>query len=123
MSSCLTEESTATRLASNEVELLPSETSVPAACPPRVYYGWMMVAIAMLTLVASSPGQTFGISILNEPMRVASGLTHGQLAAAYTLGTLFGALPIVLVGYFMDRFGLRRTLVGAVVLFTLACFA
>jgi MFS transporter, OFA family, oxalate/formate antiporter len=89
----------------------------------RVYYGWVMLPLSMVALVASSPGQTFGISIFNEPMRLSLDLTHGQLAWAYTLGTLFGAVPIAYIGHLMDRHGLRRTMLGVVTLFALACLA
>lgn len=87
----------------------------------RLYYGWVMLPLALAALVASSPGQTFGVAIFNEPIRNAFGLTHGQLSAAYTLGTLLGALPIAFIGHQMDRHGLRRTLLVVVTLFSAAC--
>ena len=31
------------------------------------YYGWVMLPIAMLAAIATSPGQTFGVSILTPP--------------------------------------------------------
>ncbi len=88
---------------------------------PRYYYGWLMLPLAMAALVASSPGQTFGVSIFNEPMRLSLGLTHGQLAATYTVGTLLGAVPITLFGWYMDRQGIRRAMLLAVSLFAAAC--
>lgn len=90
---------------------------------PAFYYGWMMVPMSMAALVASSPGQTFGVSIFNEPMRQSLSLSHGQLAAAYMLGTLLGALPIALIGSLMDRHGIRRTMLAVVTLFSIACLA
>ena len=80
-----------------------------------------MVPLSMAILIASSPGQTFGISIFTESIRTALGLSHGQLAAAYTLGTLLGAVPITLIGHQMDRHGLRRTLLVVIGLFCLTC--
>lgn len=85
------------------------------------YYGWVMLPLATLALVASSPGQTFGVSIFNEPMRQSLSLSHGQFAAAYMLGTALAALPIWWFGALMDRHGLRRTLLVAVTAFSLAC--
>ncbi|MEX2171517.1 MAG: MFS transporter [Pirellulales bacterium] len=87
------------------------------------FYGWVMLPLTMAALIASSPGQTFGVSILNEPMRLSIGLTHGQLAAAYMLGTLLGAVPIAFVGSLMDRYGPRKAMLAAVSLFMLACWA
>lgn len=91
------------------------------AVSKRIYYGWLMLPLAVAALVASSPGQTFGVSIFNEPMRLSLGLSHGQLAATYTLGTLLGALPITLFGWYMDRHGIRRAMLLAVTLFAGAC--
>ncbi len=122
MSACLTEERIAVAMPCRDANPRALVVVPPVASPPRFYYGWLMLAISMLTLVASSPGQTFGISILNEPMRASLGLSHGQMAAAYTLGTLFGAIPIAFIGTFMDRYGLRRTLLASIGLFTGACF-
>lgn len=85
------------------------------------YYGWVILPLAMLAMVATSPGQTFGVSIFNEPMRQSLGLSYGQLAGAYTLGTLLGAIPIMYVGAMIDRYGLRKTMLAILTLFCLAC--
>lgn len=102
-----------------------SHTPAPTTSQKRprrpFYYGWIMLPLATLALVASSPGQTFGVSIFNEPIRLELGLSHGRLAAAYMFGTLFGAIPITYVGHQMDRFGLRATLLVVITLFALAC--
>lgn len=98
-----------------EVALLPVRTSF--------YYGWVMLPLSMAALVASSPGQTFGVSIFNEPMRRSLGLSQSSLALAYTLGTLLGAMPISYIGKLMDRHGLRRMMLVAIGCFCLACCA
>jgi MFS transporter, OFA family, oxalate/formate antiporter len=111
---------------SSTAELAAGEIAPPAAVEaagPSLYYGWIMLPLSMVALVASSPGQTFGVSIFNEPMRLSLQLSHGQLAAAYMLGTLLGAVPIVWVGSLMDRHGMRRSMLVAVTLFSLACVA
>jgi MFS transporter, OFA family, oxalate/formate antiporter len=88
----------------------------------RLYYGWWILLMVMASTIATFPGQTFGISILSDPMRVDLGLSHSQLALAYSLGSLFSAVPIVLCGWLIDRFGLRRVLMSVVGLFSLACW-
>ncbi|HBJ34675.1 MAG TPA: hypothetical protein DDZ51_07920 [Planctomycetaceae bacterium] len=93
----------------------------PAAQESRLYYGWVIVPLAMLAMVANSPGQTLGISIFNEPIRQSLNLSHSQLGAAYTIGTLLGAIPIMYIGALMDRYGLRRSLLGLLSLFCVAC--
>jgi MFS transporter, OFA family, oxalate/formate antiporter len=86
-----------------------------------IYYGWVILPLVMLAMVASSPGQTFGVSIFNEPIRQSLGLSHTQMAAAYTLGTLLGAIPIMYIGVLMDRHGIRRTTLGVLTVLCLAC--
>lgn len=94
----------------------------PVSEPSRdLFYGWVILCLSIAGLVASSPGQTFGVSIFNEAMRRDLGIGHGALAAAYTLGTLVGAIPIAFIGRLMDRIGLRQTMLIVVSLFSAAC--
>jgi MFS transporter, OFA family, oxalate/formate antiporter len=86
-----------------------------------IYYGWMMLLIAMAIAIASSPGQTFGVSIFIDSMRADLGLSHSQMGLAYTLGTLLGAGPIFWIGHQMDRHGLRRAGLVLTVVFGLVC--
>lgn len=85
------------------------------------YYGWIMLPIAMLTAIATSPGQTYGISIFNTYFRESLGLSHSQLTAAYMFGTLLASLPQSYIGSLTDRFGIRRVMFVVVILFGLAC--
>jgi len=85
------------------------------------YYGWVMLLIAMLAAIATSPGQTFGISIFNPYFQEALGLSHSQLTGAYMVGTLLAALPQSYIGGLMDRFGIRRVMFFVVILLGLAC--
>lgn len=88
---------------------------------PKFFYGWVMLLLAMGLAIASSPGQTFGVSIFIEPMRLELGLTHGQMGLAYTLGTLIGAGPILWIGHQADHRGLRCVALAVVVAFGLSC--
>ena len=85
------------------------------------FYGWLMLPIVMVTMVATSPGQTFGVSVFNPYIRQALGLSHSEISGAYMLGTFLASLPMIYVGALMDRYGLRRTLTGVVILFGVAC--
>lgn len=80
-----------------------------------------MLPIVLAIQVASSPGQTYGISVFNPLIRSELGLSHSEISVAYTLGTLLASLPMVFVGALMDRYGPRRVLAGVVTLFGLTC--
>src|SRR5688572_407390 len=53
------------------------------------------------------PGQTNGVSLFFDPIAADLGLSRGQIALAYTVGTLAGALPAPFVGRWIDRRGPR----------------
>jgi len=85
------------------------------------YYGWMMIPVAMLTQVTTSPGQTFGISIFNPSLQQALGINQSQLSGAYMFGTLLASIPQPFIGAQMDRFGIRRVLTMVTLSMGLAC--
>ena len=94
---------------------------VVAAVP--VFYGWVMVAIAVAGMICTSPGQTFGISSFNPSLLAALGLSEAALSGAYMLGTLAAAPLVSLVGTLLDRYGIRRVMTIVVLLFGAACLA
>jgi MFS transporter, OFA family, oxalate/formate antiporter len=86
-----------------------------------LYYGWVMLPVAIAGVIAISPGQTFGIAAFNESIRSALELTHSQLSGAYMVGTLLAALPLAYLDRLMDRHGLRRTTAVVIVFLGMAC--
>jgi MFS family permease len=86
------------------------------------YYGWIMLPVAMLAQAATSPGQTFGVSIFNPSFLQTLQINLSELTGAYMIGTLLAAIPQPYIGALMDRFGIRRTMAVIVVLLGLACF-
>jgi len=94
-----------------------------ASTDKRFFYGWVMLPLVILGLIITSPGQTYGVMVFTEPIRQELKLSHSQISAAYMFGTLLGAVPIFFVGMLQDRYGLRRTLGGCLVLFGGACVA
>ena len=85
------------------------------------FHGYRVAAVASLAFAATGPGQTVVISQLNLHLRQDLGLGETELAGAYMVATLLAALPLVYVGALTDRFGPRRALAVAAVLFGLGC--
>jgi len=101
------------------LESAPPRDPVVSRVP--FFYGWVMLPIAILGQIATSPGQTYGISVFNDYFRKDLQLSHTGLTAAYMLGTLLAALPVSLVGGWMDRYGIRRVMIVVVLLLGGAC--
>lgn len=85
------------------------------------YYGWLMVPVAVLAQMMTGVGQTYGVSVFNPSFRSSLEISLSQLTGAYMVGTLLASLPQAYIGSLMDRFGIRRTMTGVVVLLGLAC--
>jgi MFS family permease len=102
--------------------VLEAAPALPATkLPRRIFYGWYILPIAILGVVATSPGQTYGIAAFNESFRSDLQLSHSQLTAAYMLGTFLAALPLSWIGLMMDRHGIRRVKALVVVGIGFAC--
>lgn len=84
-------------------------------------YAWVMLPLAMLMQIGTSPGQTFGVSLFNEPIRQSLGLTQSGLSGAYMIASLLAAVPLMTIGRRMDRHGLRWVTLGLVTMVGIAC--
>ena len=86
-----------------------------------VYYGWVMLPIATIAQVATSPGQSFAIAVFNQSFTETFQLSEKQLTGAFGLGTLLASLSLPLFGILMDRWGIRRAMSLVVLLLGCAC--
>lgn len=80
-----------------------------------------MLGVSTAGVIASSPGQSVVVSQFNMQFRDTLGLSASTLSAAYMIGTVAAALPLVYVGKASDRFGPRRSALVITLLFALAC--
>jgi MFS transporter, OFA family, oxalate/formate antiporter len=82
--------------------------------PQRVpfYYGWVQVVIAALAMTATMPGRTHGLGLITEPLLRDLQLDHTWYARANLIASLLGALFCLPVGWMIDRYGVRSTLVA-----------
>src|SRR5262245_43358018 len=81
-------------------------------------YGWLMVVMAAIGMVATLPGRTHGLGMITERLLADPRLGLDQVAYARMnlWATLLGAIFCLGVGPLVDRFGSRRVLVVVVVL-------
>ncbi len=85
------------------------------------YYGWLMVPVAIIAQAATGVGQTYGVSVFNPSLLDSLGITLTALSGAYMVGTLLASLPQSFIGSLMDRFGIKKTMIGLVILLGGAC--
>jgi MFS family permease len=89
----------------------------------RLFYGWVVLAVAALGLFASGPGQSHIFSVFIAPISEDLGVSRTSVASAYALATLVAALGLPYVGRLIDRFGARRVVLAVALLFGAAALA
>lgn len=77
------------------------------------FYGWVVLAVSTLGILASIPGQTMGMAVFTEPLMAALGLTRTELSLAYMFGTIGSSLFLTRAGRLYDRVGGRALIVAA----------
>ncbi len=100
-------------------------TSASDAVSSRSYkragnlYGWVMVIVAALAMVATLPGRTHGLGMITERLLndAALGLSRTSFGHINLWATLGGSLFCIGMGSCIDRYGIRLTL--SVVMFAL----
>jgi MFS family permease len=86
----------------------------------RIFYGWVMVAVAALGFFASGPGQSHMFSVFIGPISQDLGLARTEIASAYALATLVAAFGLPYVGRLIDRHGVRKVVLVVASLLGLA---
>jgi MFS family permease len=81
----------------------------------------MMLALAILLMIATSPGQMYGVTFFNAKFREAFGLSHTKLSSIYLVATLLAAAALPSCGALIDRHGLRKVTVASVGLMAVTC--
>ena len=80
-----------------------------------------MLGVTSMAMIATAPGQTVVISQFNNAIRTDLGLSASSLSAAYMVGTVAAAFPVVLIGKASDRFGPRLMTGIIAVVFAIVC--
>ncbi len=88
----------------------------------KIFYGWIMVALAGFTLYFSGPGQTYSVSVFIDSYIHEFGWSRSTVSGMYSLGTLVAGMFMGVVGRLFDKYGHRRMGTAVAITFGLACF-
>jgi len=86
-----------------------------------VFYGWVILVVATLASVMTTPGQTFGVSVFIEHFIKDLGLSRSWVSTLYAAGTVLGGFSLYFVGRLFDRYGPRVMMVITAFLLGLTC--
>lgn len=84
--------------------------------PKKPFYGWKLLFVFWAVIVLNFAFPTFGMSVVNTYMAAAMHMDRKELGLAYSVFTLMGGLPSPLVGWSINRFGIRLTMLAGILL-------
>ncbi len=87
----------------------------------QFFYGWVILAVATISMFASGPGQSHTFSIFVDLIARDLGISSTSIASSYAFATMISALGLSRMGWLVDRFGTRRVMLVVVVCLGLAC--
>jgi MFS family permease len=76
----------------------------------RIYYGWVVLAVAAVAMVGTLPGRTQGLGLITEPLLADLGVGRVRYAQMNLVATLAGSLFAFGIGSLLDRRGSRVVL-------------
>ena len=74
---------------------------------PRMFYGWVIVAVALLMNIGSSPASAVTFGFFIRPMSEDLGWSTGALTLGLTFRLVVAGVSSPLLGVLLDRFGAR----------------
>jgi MFS family permease len=75
------------------------------------HYGWLLVAAATTSMIASIPGQTIGVNVFADELIGALKLTRTEVSLSYLVGTALSGCVMTFAGRLYDSLGARRMIV------------
>lgn len=84
-----------------------TKTSLISRLP--FYYGWVILIVGSLGVLASIPGQTMGVSVFTDHYIEHLKISRVSLSSAYMAGTLASSFLIPFAGIFYDKKGAKVT--------------
>src|SRR5262249_56130334 len=80
----------------------------------RIFYGWRMIGLVSAIRIVGGGLHQFGFTVFFLPISQDLGIGRAATSLAFSLSRAQGAVEAPLVGYLIDRYGPRPTLVTAV---------
>jgi len=85
---------------------------LPASPSRRFNYGWVVVPLAALVMVATLPGRSQGLGLITEPLLADLKIGRVDYASMNLWATLIGSAFCFPAGWAIDRFGVRLVTVA-----------
>lgn len=84
------------------------------------FRGWGLLGLSTLAISLTLPGQTIGVSSFADHLTNDLAISATSLSTAYLIGTISGSLAMPAIGRWIDRTGVRKTMILIATAFSIA---
>lgn len=86
----------------------------------KIFYGWWVVAGSIVGASVGSAQFAFGsLGVFMSPLGAEFGWSRTEMSFALTMFTVSQGLAVSLVGYLIDRYGVRRVLLPSLIVYAI----
>jgi OFA family oxalate/formate antiporter-like MFS transporter len=89
---------------------------------PKIFFGWWIVGAIFIIALYSGCTIEYGFSAMFDPVVNEFGWTYTQVSLAASLRGLEEGFIVLIIGILVDRYGLRKLILGGVILTTSGFF-
>lgn len=100
-----------------------AERTAPPAARPRLYYGWVLVAVLAVTETVSYGVLQYAFPVFLAPMQADLGWSRTAMTGAFSLASLVSGFAAIPAGRWVDRHGARGLMTGGSLLAALLLLA
>lgn len=86
-----------------------------------IFYGWIILFAGTLGYIMTSPGQTYVISVVLEPLMAELGMSRSLVSVLYGAATIASGFALPAIGSNIDRYGSRRMVIAITLLSIFSC--
>ncbi len=86
----------------------------------KIYYGWVILFVAVVGYFFSSPGQTYSISTFIDSYIKEFNYSRTFISSIYSVATIISGSTLVFMGKAVDRYGHRKMLIITGVMLSIA---
>ena len=78
--------------------------------PVEAFRGWGLLGLSTLAISLTLPGQTIGVAPFADHLIQDLSISATSLSTAYLVGTITGSLAMPSIGRWVDRAGVRKSM-------------
>ncbi len=101
--------------------MLQNSLAINIAKRNRIYYGWVITAVASLGIFFSGPGQTYFFSAFIDSYIKDFNWNRSVISSLYSIATLMAGFLLFVVGRLADRYGQKKLTIIVAAILGAAC--